>query len=183
MHGVFFHFLKEFVQETYGGKDAWESLLIANGYAYKVYFPVKEYPDQELISLIDTTGMLLDIPSNELIARFGTFLAPRLLQFYSMYIKENRSTTLDLLASLAGEIRPAIQRRNPDANPPEITTQKLDDKHFLLYYNSPRRLCVLLGGMLRGIAELYHEELDFHEIECMNRGAPECIFEITHRRD
>jgi hypothetical protein len=181
MHGVFFHFLKEFMQERYGGKDAWESLLIANGYAYKVYFPVKEYPDTELTSLIDKAGMLLDIPTERLMEDFGEFLAPRLLQFYSMYIKDRKLSSLELLQNLSTEIRPAIQRRNPDTNPPEITTSELGKHHIQLYYNSPRRLCVIVRGMLRGIGNHYNETLEFNETECMHQGASECVFDIQRK--
>lgn len=178
MHGVFFHFFKEYMQEKYGGRETWESLLIANGYAYKAYFPVKDYPDEELLSLLNKAASLLDLPLNELVEDYGEFLAPRLFQFYSMYVKDITGGSLELIHRVGTSIHPTIRKRNPQSRPPEITTERVGADLLALRYHSPRRLCALLSGMIRGLGSYYDEQLEFQETACMHQGANECVFNI-----
>ncbi len=178
MHGVFFHFFKEYMEERYGGKETWESLLIANGCAYKVYFTVKEYPDEDLISLMVQASNLLDIPFAEMVGDYGRFLAPRMLRFYSTYIKDPNWKSLELMANVGQGIHHTIRTRNPDTSPPEIMTERLSQHQLRLRYSSPRRLCVLLEGMIRGVGDYYGEELHLSETECVHHGGGECVFEI-----
>lgn len=182
MHGVFFHFYKEFILETYGGSETWKTLLIVSGYPYKVYFPVKEYPDKEFTTLIKTAAELLDIEENELTINFGEFLAPRLLQFYSMFIKDKTWKSLELMKNMSRSIHQAIIRRNPDTQPPDITTQPIDNNHLTLHYQSSRNYCVLLSGMIMGIGHYYGEMLTVNETECVHQGALECIFDIKRKK-
>ena len=51
MYGMIFDFLREYVVERHGGKETWKALLDDNDYGYKIYFPVKEYPDEEIVAL------------------------------------------------------------------------------------------------------------------------------------
>ncbi|MBA2537625.1 MAG: heme NO-binding protein, partial [Actinobacteria bacterium] len=45
-------------------------------------------------------------------------------------------------------------------------------------YSSPRRLCVLLTGLVRGTAAHYGEKAVIEQPECMLRGDAACLFEV-----
>lgn len=86
MYGVIFDFLREYVIERHGGKATWESLLKANGYGYKIFFPSIEYSDAEIVALATTASEALNVPLPDVLEDFGSFVAGRLLSFYHMYI-------------------------------------------------------------------------------------------------
>ncbi len=181
MHGVFFHFLKEYMQEKYGGKESWDSLLLANGYAYKVYFTIKEYPDEEFNALINMASRLLDIPSDHLIRDYGEFMVPHMLVFYATYLKDKSWRSLELIENVGTSIHHTVKRRNPDTRPPEMITERISRDQIVLRYRSERKLCVLLSGMIHGVGNHFGEHLEIREHDCMLNGASECRFEIWRR--
>jgi hypothetical protein len=114
---------------------------------------------------------------------YGEFLSPRMLRFYSTYIKDPNWKSLELIEGVGDGIHRTIRARNPETRPPDMMTERLSEHHLRLRYNSPRRLCVLLGGMLRGVGDHYEEKLRIQEIECVHHGGTECVFEIERKLD
>lgn len=47
---------------------------------------------------------------------------------------------------------------------------------LIVHYDSPRKLCHLHQGAFEGAGQLYGEQAQVHETQCMLHGAPECIF-------
>ena len=56
MYGVIFDFLRSYVIERHGGRATWDALLKEAGIGYKVYFPVAQYPDEEIVKLATTAA-------------------------------------------------------------------------------------------------------------------------------
>ncbi len=66
----------------------------------------------------------------------------------------------------------------PNAAPPQLRIDGLGDEGVRIAYSSPRRLCVLLRGLVQGTAQHYREAATIEEWTCMHRGDPACTFEI-----
>jgi predicted hydrocarbon binding protein len=48
-----------------------------------------------------------------------------------------------------------------------------------ILYTSPRRLCVLLRGLVEGTGRIYDETIHVEEPECMHRGDAACRVVLT----
>jgi predicted hydrocarbon binding protein len=64
------------------------------------------------------------------------------------------------------------------AMPPDIAVEEPSPDRLALVYASPRGLCAIVRGMIRGVADRYREPIAFEETACMCEGAPACRFEL-----
>ena len=168
MYGVIFDFLRDYVVEKHGGIDTWKTLLKANGHSiYKIYFPVKEYPDEEIVDLATTA------------ADFGAYVAKKLVTFYHMYIADDEWKTFDVIEIAGSSIHDAVHRHNPKRKPPCIRADRLSDEEMVLHYQSKRMLCSVVRGVIRGLGEHFGEKFSINETQCMHHGAQECTFELV----
>ncbi len=179
MYGVIFDFLREYVIERHGGKDTWQALLDDNNFGHKVYFPVKEYPDEEIVALATSASKALNLPLHDVLEDFGSYVGPRLVSFYHMYVKDKTWKTLDIIAIAGSSIHHTIHRHNPNRKPPNITTTRENNDHMVLTYHSHRKLCPVVRGVIRGLGERFGEKFRVEETQCMHQGADNCVMHIT----
>lgn len=181
MYGVIFDFLRDYVIEKHGGEDTWKTLLKANGYGYKIFFPVTEYPDEEIVALAQTASSALDVPLPAVLEDFGAFVGHKLMTFYHMYADNNKWKTFDVIENAGGCIHHAVHKHNPSRKPPFISAHRETDDLLVIRYQSHRKLCAVVKGIIRGLGERYDETFDIEEIQCMHEGARECILNVTRR--
>jgi Haem-NO-binding len=182
MYGVIFDMLRSYVIERHGGRPTWDALLDQAGIGYKVYFPVAQYPDEEMVNLATTASKMLNLPVTAVLEDFGTFVGPSLVTYYDMFVRPEWRT-FDVLENASAKIHDAIHRHNPRRNPPELRTTRVDANRMKLTYQSERKLCFVAKGIILGLAHKYGERIDVRETQCMHSGAERCHFDITHRGD
>ncbi len=179
MYGVIFDFLRDYVIEKHGGRETWSMLLVETGQSpHKIYFPVKDYPDEEIFALAIKASEALTLPINVVLEDFGTFVGHKLLTFYHMYIKNHDWKTLDIVESAGTYIHDAMARHNPLRKPPVIHAERLSPDELILHYNSPRRLCHVVRGIVAGMADHFGEKFSVKESQCMHNGSDECVFRV-----
>ena len=181
MYGVIFDFLREYVEENHGGKDTWKALLRANGYNYKIFFPVTEYPDEEIVALAVTASEALKVPLPDVLEDFGVHVGHRLMTFYHMYNKSEKWRTFDVIINAGSCIHEEIHRHNPLRKPPNLEAMLETDDLLILRYFSHRKLCAVVKGIIRGIAEHFNESFIVEEKQCMHHGAAECVFNVQRK--
>ncbi len=182
MYGVMFGFLKEYVVKNHGGDETWRSLLAAAGQsAYKIYFPTKDYPDEEIVALARAASEALSLPIADVLEDFGAYVGPRLIEFYHPYIDGHDQDTFSVVPYAGGYIHDQIHLHNPDRKPPELSAEVLDAERTAMevQYKSQRMMCAVVRGVLRGLAEHFGENLHIHETQCMHSGAERCKFMVT----
>jgi hypothetical protein len=84
----------------------------------------------------------------------------------------------DFLLTVENRIHELVRATIPNATPPELSVKELDAEGVRIEYTSPRRLCVLLRGLVEGTAGYYGETAAIEETSCMRRGDPACRFDI-----
>lgn len=178
MYGMIFDFLREYVEERHGGRDTWNALLQANHKEYKIYFPSIEYPDREIVALAVTAANALNLPLNAVLEDFGAFLATRLLSFYHMYITNDSWRSFEVIENAGGCIHHAINRHNPNRKPPKLVANRDAEGLLLLQYQSDRKLCHVVKGIVRGLGEHFDEKITITETQCMLDGADSCIMHL-----
>ncbi len=179
MYGVIFDMLRSYVIERHGGRPTWDALLEQAGIGYKVYFPVAQYPDEEMVKLATTASKMLNVPLTAVLEDFGTFVGPSLVTYYEMFVRPEWRT-FDVLENASAKIHDAIHRHNPRRNPPELRTTRIDEHRMKLTYQSERKLCFVAKGIIIGLSRKFDERIEVRETQCMHNGAERCHFEITH---
>ena len=179
MYGVIFHFLREYVIERHGGEDTWDALIKAQGYKFKLYFPVQDYPDEEIVALVDTASKALSTPVPVVLEDFGSFVGPKLLSFYHMYVKNKDMKTFEVIMTAGGSIHDVVHEHNPTRKPPRLSATQESDDVLIVHYQSKRMMCPVVKGIIRGLGEKFGERFDINETQCMYDGADECVMRVT----
>jgi hypothetical protein len=182
MYGVIFDFLRSYVIAHHGGRATWDALLDEAGIGYKVYFPVAQYPDEEIVKLATAAAQMLKLPLTDVLEDFGKFVGPSLVTYYEMFVRPEWRT-FDVLENASAKIHDAIHRHNAKRNPPRLLTTRVDAHRIKLTYQSDRKLCFVAKGIVLGLSQKYGERIEVRETQCMHNGAERCHFEITHHGD
>ena len=119
MHGIIFSELRKFM-ETVHGKKAWDALLTKTNLANRVYMPVQEYPDAEMIALVVTASITTGLSVAELLEDFGIFL-PALMKTFG-HLLQPQWRTIDVIEHTEATVHAVVRVKNPGSKPPELRT-------------------------------------------------------------
>jgi hypothetical protein len=176
MLGIIFFILQNHM-EKHLGASSWGRVASLANLPSKAYSPVAEYPDSEAMALLAAASQLAGKPLGKFLEEFGEALAPELLEMYPGLIQP-KWKTLDLVTNAEEIIHSVVRRRNPVAKPPVLRCARYSDDEVHLVYASPRKLCQIAKGIVRGVARHYHEEVSINDQSCMNDGDPFCAIQI-----
>jgi heme-NO-binding protein len=176
MHGLIFAELKKFADERLGA-TVWPELLRQAGLPNRMYLPIQQYPDAEAVAVVkaacDRTGLTPDA----LLQQFGEFIAPHLLEMYAPLV-DRKWRTLEVVENTEETIHQVVRLRNPGATPPELRTERTGPEEVVVIYASPRKMCGVARGIVRGLARHFGEMIAIDEPACMHRGAPVCRISV-----
>jgi predicted hydrocarbon binding protein len=175
MHGLIFAELKKYVEAKFDSKT-WDILLEKAGLKGHMYIAASVYPDSDLLGLVNTACNVTGLPAKAVVEDFGEFIAPDLITQYSFLVKPEWSL-LDFLCNTEDTIHKVV-RFHQGATPPRLAVTRISDEKVVIAYDSPRRMCALLIGIVKGAAKHYKEEVTVLESECMLRGDPACIVSV-----
>lgn len=171
MHGRIFWELRAYTEATYGARS-WTNLLKIAGVEEKVYLG-KAYPDMEMATLIEAAATLAKKSVPELLETFGEFLSPHLLTIYGHLIKREWRT-LEVIENAERVGHGTVRQQEPGVAPPFLRVKRLGREKVVLIYSSPRKLCALAVGMIKGLGKHFNEEVSVQQTTCMHRGAAAC---------
>lgn len=177
MHGTIFFELKKYVEAKLGGAEAWDRLLSEADLGARTYEVMADFPDSELIQLIETASRMTQVPIPAILEDFGEFIAPDLLQMYAGVINPAWKT-LDVVQHTEDEIHRVVRLHNRDAHPPMLKAIRTSADEVVLEYGSPRKMCFVAKGIAKGLAKHYQENISISEPSCMHRGDPICTIVI-----
>lgn len=176
MHGIIFAELRKYVDTKFGG-STWNTLLDGAGLKGKMYLPIQEYPDADVVALVTTASSATGMPVPAILEDFGEFIAPSLLGMYRTLVKPEWKT-LDVLEFTESTIHTVVRSRNPGAKPAELKGVRVSPTELHLTYTSSRKLCPIAKGIIKGLGKHYKEQLTVTESQCMHRGASNCQMTI-----
>jgi hypothetical protein len=172
MHGIIFSELRNYVEATHG-KGTWDVLLTKAGLGNKVYMPVREYPDAEIIGLVMTASMMTGLSVAHLLEDFGGFIVPTLMKTYG-HLLQPQWKTIDVIENTDRTVHAVVRVKNSGAKPPELRTLRRGKDEVMLVYTSPRKMCSLAIGIAKGLGKHFKENITATENSCMHKGAPSC---------
>ncbi len=176
MHGLIFLELKKFVDARLG-EIAWSEILGQTGLEGREYLPVRQHGDAEAASLMAEVGARTGLDHDALLQQLGEFMAPDLLRMYGSLLRREWRT-LDVLEHAHTTIDRVMRARNPAVSAIAMSGERLGPDELALTYASPRRMCALAKGIVRGLAAHFRERVRIEETACMHRGAPHCRLRV-----
>ncbi|WP_411967966.1 heme NO-binding domain-containing protein [Haloferax sp. YSSS75] len=179
MHGIVLNQLKDFVVQTYD-RETWTTLQKEAGLPGRIYVPVSEYPDEDVLTLVETASELTDIPIPDLLEMFGEFLVPPLLETYGVHVDKDWSG-LELIANVERYIHIALREKQISTyTPPELEAGWRDNETVSVVYDSEREMCHLARGIINGVGEHFDEPFEITEPSCMLDGDDHCELVVSH---
>ncbi len=179
MKGIVFNLLEEVVRREHG-EDTWDRLL-DDAHLDGVYTSLGNYPDEEVMKLVEAASAALGLPADAVVRWFGRSALPLLAEKYPALFEPHESTRSFLL-TLNTIIHPEVRRIYPGADVPVFDFDSSANDVLVLGYSSPRKLCAFGEGLIAGAAAHYGEAASIEQSVCMKRGDPRCVFRISFEK-
>lgn len=179
MKGVIFNQLEAMVTEQLGAQT-WETLLAETKLETQGGYFVgpKTYPDADLVALVGTASRLTGTPADDLVTAFGRYLFPGLVKMHPAFVRAGMSAK-EFLLSVDRVIHVEVRKLHPDAGLPSFRYEDAAPDRLVIEYESPRKLCSLMMGLIDGVALHFGETIARDETACMKTGAKSCRVELT----
>ncbi|WP_299178707.1 heme NO-binding domain-containing protein [uncultured Neptuniibacter sp.] len=171
MKGVVFNILEEMVISN-EGMQVWNNILQSQQLE-GIYTAGDSYPDSELFALVNEISAQTGVPCEKLIGHFGEFLFSQLAERFPMFV-DSKSDLIAFLRSVDSVIHLEVKKLFTDPSLPRFEYEDLSDGRLLMRYHSPRRLCILAEGLIRGAASLYKTEIELEHEVCCHKGDSHC---------
>jgi hypothetical protein len=178
LHGLIHTGLQKFVEASYGA-EGWKTLVARAGLEGETFTPLGSYPDEHLVALVREAEALTGLTATMLLEAFGEFIVPTYLTLYGSLLKPEWRT-LDVVEHTEETVHRVVRMRHPGAEPPRLKTKRTAPHEVVLTYDSPRKLCAVARGIVRGVAKRFSERIHMDDQRCMLRGDPACV--IAFRR-
>lgn len=177
MKGIIFTTFNDMVENEVG-IDTWDAILESvNPESKGIYTSVENFPDEELFAMVSELADRTGTPVTELLKAFGQYLFHVLAIKHSVFVEEEPSF-LGFLKSIEGVIHKEVEKLYPNPNLPTLNWKQEDEDTLELYYRSPRKLCHLADGLIKGAAERYQVDITMTHAPCMHEGSDHCCFHI-----
>ncbi|MGH1486854.1 MAG: heme NO-binding domain-containing protein [Cellvibrionaceae bacterium] len=177
MKGAVFIAFNQMVEEQVG-VDVWERLLDeVNPASGGIYISIEDFPDEELFALVGKLSEISGQPVPVLVESFGCFLFDFLNNKYPLF-SESEKDFFSFLESIDGVIHKEVRKLYDNANLPELECDRESNSIMVMRYRSPRKLCTLAEGLIRGAAKYYSVEYSLDHLTCQHKDDQCCTFRI-----
>lgn len=179
MNGIVFLEIGKFAQSRLG-EQAWREVVRLAGVPPRTYYRVADYPDQEATALLSALAAALNEPVAAVLENLGEFITPDLLRMARFWIQPQWKT-LELIANTETTIHETLRAEGSRTDPPRLRCERTAPDEVVITYDSPRKLCGLARGIVRGIAGHYGEQVAITEPSCMLKGDAACRLVVKCR--
>lgn len=170
MHGIIFASFNDFLRDM-GGAEA-----VAEVFQGETYSMVDAHPDEEFLRLSERAAATTGLEPDELARRFGSFTGEHMFPRLYPAFYELAPDTCAFLLGVEDRIHELVRATIPNAEPPSLAVTSSGTGGVEITYDSPRRLCDLLEGLVLGTARHYGERIRVEETACARHGASACRF-------
>lgn len=162
------------------GINVWDKILdTVKPQSGGVYTSVEDFPDDELLAMITELSNQTGTSQVDLIKSFGNYLFHTLAHRHTVFMQE--PDFFSFLKSIEHVIHKEVLKLYPGSNLPSLDWEQPTQNQLVLRYHSPRRLCMLAVGLIKGAAAYYNTDYQLEHSPCMHDGASHCQFTITQQ--
>ena len=178
MKGIIFNLLEDFIVENLGD-DALEEILAGTGLrTTEPFVGPGSYPDEDLMALVAQVVERMGIPTDEALRAFGRFCIPPLVRRFPGFVTPH-SHPKDFLLTVDAFHSTEINKLFEGAQCPRFHYESPAPDRLIMRYESERRLCALVEGLLEGVATHFDVPIRHSQTACMLHGDPACVFDLT----
>jgi predicted hydrocarbon binding protein len=177
MLGIVFKEFRSYLTSR-SGADAWRQAVADAGLADRAWLTTDQYPDAELVALLEAVSERTGRPVAKVLEDFGQHVVPALLSVYGAFVKPEWDL-FDLLEHTEDTIHRAVRLSDAKAQPPALHVERVGPGEVRISYRSPRKLCPFARGIVRGAAAHFDTAVRLAEPTCMNRGDAACRIEVA----
>lgn len=178
MKGVIFNILEEMVEDNYG-MAVWNDILDEAQQQDGVFIAGQSYADDTLFQFVQIICDKLKQPSHIIVGAFGEYLFTKLVDRHKV-LMENQTDLDAFLKSIDSIIHVEVSKLYVDPNLPSIECFDIDSTHMTMRYRSPRKLCPLAEGLVRGASTYFSQKISIKHETCMHKGSDHCDLEIEY---
>ncbi len=178
MKGIINKGIQELV-ETRFGTEAWEKVKSLAKCAEPFFSASEYYPDQMTLDLANAASEVSGLSLENVLIEFGKFwISNTGAAAYPTFYKLVGNNSHDFLLNMDG-VHSKVTESITKATPPHFEYEELPDGRLLMHYESKRKLCKVLYGLILGVGIYFKEKLSVKEITCMYNGDRRCTMEVT----
>ena len=174
MKGIIFNLAEEVVSREHGD-EMWDGIL-EDANVSGTYTSLGSYPDGEMFAIIAAAAERLDTDPQTMLRHLAEGAMPLLAERYPHFFAAHRDACSFVL-TLNDIIHPEVRKLYPGAEVPTFTYEQHDSRTVTMGYASPRRLCILAEGFIRGAARHYGQDVKVGQSTCMLLGDDTCVLE------
>jgi predicted hydrocarbon binding protein len=177
VRGIFFVQLQNYVCNRFD-KSVWAKLLIhADINESKLYFSNQQYPEEEFFKILSEALRITNTTLDQFLMDIGEKMVPIFFETYNIVINKDWKT-LDLIERLEQFNYNILQDSDDLMNRGKFLCTR-EHKSVSIRYTSPRKMCYLAVGLMRGFAKHFNEKIIIQQTQCVFDNAPECHFHVT----
>lgn len=178
MKGMVFTELVELAESRFG-LEVVDSMLDPQGLASGgVYVATGSYACDEIVVLLNRLSASTSLPVPELLRCYGEHLFDRLRSMFPTFFETPRDA-FEFIATVNDVVHGEVRKLYPDAELPEFTCDRVEDRTLLLLYRSPRGLADLAEGLITGCFRSYGEDIAITRCDLSGGAMTEVAFLLT----
>ena len=177
MYGMVNRGISQLVRSQFGD-DTWEEVLDAAGIDDDVFLAMEPYDDSVTYDLVGAVCTVTGLSAEEVLETFGEYwIVFTAKEGYGELLELGGSDVKSFLTQL-NNMHAQIKLSFPVLEPPSFEVEALSDDRLRLTYRSTRPgLTPMVVGLLRGLAKIKNETIEFLDVQAGEVGEPD-IFEL-----
>lgn len=177
MKGIVFNILEDFICQNWGDEKYEEILALCPLKTKEPFVGPGSYPDSDLTLIAAKAAEVLGVPLNQALRSFGEFAFMKFSLKFPQFTRDAQSAR-DFLLTVDSVIHVEVKKLYPDAETPRFSYQDLSENQLIIVYQSRRKLCALMEGLINGVAEHYKTRIDHRQRKCVCDGDSVCEFDL-----
>lgn len=178
MKGIIFNLFEDFVIHQYDYAAYQDIISACSLKTSGEFIGPGTYLDEDFMEIVSKAVHKTKIPTPELLKAFGKFCFPVYSKKFPQFITPHK-TLKSFLMSLDSLHYIEVKKLYQDARPPAFRCNDSGPDTLSMEYESPRKMCPMMEGLLEGAAEYFQTSVNHHHTRCMLKGAPSCKFEMS----
>ncbi len=179
MYGLVNRAIEQMISEAHG-EARWEEIKEAAEVDSEVFVANQGYDDAVTYRLVGAACKVLALPAGQVLEAFGRYWVVRTA-------KEGYGALLSSVGRDVGEFLESLPRLHervaliyPHLQPPHFTCERASPQAVVMHYRSGRPgLAAFVRGLLLGIGELFHTEVEVVQLESKDAGADHDVFQVS----